>query len=169
MQSFTFLVAVLLALPGAASALEALQPEAKVAFLGIHFIDTSTEGAINGVRADETARLALLENAIRERMSAEGFDLIDIAPVSEELDRTLNPANCNGCEVRMAEELGADYSLVGEVQKVSNLIQSMNLAMRDVETGALVRMLAVDIRGNTDDAWLRGGRYILNNHFFAEE
>lgn len=169
MQSFTFLVAVLLALPGAASALEALQPGAKVAFLGIHFIDTSTEGALNGVRPDETSRLALLEDEVRDRFGAEGFELIDLAPVAEELGRTLNPANCNGCEVRMAEELGADYSLVGEVQKVSNLILSMNLALRDAETGDLLRMLAVDIRGNTDDAWLRGGRYILNNHFFAEE
>ncbi len=169
MQSFSFLAAALLALPQMALALDEIEPGAKVAFLGMHFIDTSTEGAINGVREDETARLALLEDSVRERMGAEGFELLDLAPVSEELDRTLNPANCNGCDLRMAERLGADYSLVGEVQKVSNLILSMNLALRDVETGDLVRMLAVDIRGNTDDAWLRGGRYILNNHFFAED
>ena len=169
MQSFSFLAAALLALPRMALALDDIEPGAKVAFLGMHFIDTSTEGAMNGVRDDETARLALLEAAVRERFEAEGFDLLDLAPVTEELDRTLNPANCNDCEVRMAEQLGADYSLVGEVQKVSNLILSMNLALRDTESGEFVRMLAVDIRGNTDDAWLRGGRYILNNHFFAED
>jgi hypothetical protein len=169
MQSFSFLAAALLALPQMALALDDIEPGAKVAFLGMHFIDTSTEGAMNGVRDDETARLALLEAAVRERFEAEGFDLLDLAPVTEELDRTLNPANCNDCEVRMAEQLGADYSLVGEVQKVSNLILSMNLALRDTESGEFVRMLAVDIRGNTDDAWLRGGRYILNNHFFAED
>jgi hypothetical protein len=164
-----FLAAALLAFPGAAPALEALQPGAKVAFLGIHFIDTSTEGAYNGVRADETARLALLEEEVRDRFVAEGFELVDLAPVAEELGRTLNPARCNGCEVRMAERLDADYSLVGEVQKVSNLILSMNLALREAETGDLVRMLAVDIRGNTDESWLRGGRYILDNHVFAED
>ena len=169
MQSFPFLVAVLLALPGGASAVETLRPGARVAFLGIHFIDTSAEGAYNGIRADETARLALLEDDVRARIEQEGFELVDIAPVAEELGRTLNPAKCNGCEVRMAEELGADYSLVGEVQKVSNLILSMNLALREADGGDLVRMLAVDIRGNTDEAWLRGGRYILDNHFFAED
>jgi hypothetical protein len=169
MQSFSFLTAALWALPGMALALDDIAPGAKVAFLGMHFIDTSTEGAMNGVREDETARLALLEAAVRERFEAEGFDLLDLAPVTEELERTLNPANCNDCEVRMAEQLGADYSLVGEVQKVSNLILSMNLALRETESGEFVRMLAVDIRGNTDDAWLRGGRYILNNHFFAED
>lgn len=169
MQSFSFLAATLLALPGAASALDALEPGAKVAFFGLHFIDTSTEGAINGVREDETARLALLEEEVRARFEAEGFDLVDTAPVAEELGRTLNPANCNDCEVRMAQELGAEYSLVGEVQKVSNLILSMNLALRDAESGDFLRMLAVDIRGNTDDSWLRGGRYILDNHVFREE
>ncbi len=166
---FPFLAAVLLALPGAALALEPLERGASVAFFGIKFLDTSAEGAYNGVREDEVARLALLEDAIRDRFVAEGFEMVDLAPVAEELDRTWSPADCNGCDVRMAARLGADYSLVGEVQKVSNLILSMNLALREVETDRLVRMLAVDIRSNTDDSWLRGGRYILEHHFFADE
>ncbi|HVG47589.1 MAG TPA: DUF3280 domain-containing protein [Rubellimicrobium sp.] len=169
MKSSSLLAAALLALPGAASALDALEPGAKVAFFGIHLIDTSAEGAFNGVREDETARVALLEEEVRKRFEAEGFNLVDTTPVAEELGRTLNPANCNDCEIRMAEELGADYSLVGEVQKVSNLILSMNLALREADSGDFVRMLAVDIRGNTDDSWLRGGRYILDNHVFRED
>lgn len=151
-----------------AQGLAPLEPGASVAFLGLHFIDTSTEGAINGARPDETARLALLEDEVRQRVLDEGFTLADLAPVAEELARTRNPADCNGCDVRMAAELGADYALVGEVQKVSNLILSMNLALTEVEGERLVRMLAVDIRGNTDESWLRGGRYILDNHVFRD-
>jgi hypothetical protein len=66
----------------------------------------------------------------------------------------------------MAERLGADYVLVGEVQKVSNLILSMNLVLRDVKSGEALRALAVDIRSNTDQSWLRGLNYIFKNHFF---
>ncbi|TNC46944.1 DUF2380 domain-containing protein [Rubellimicrobium rubrum] len=167
-RPLSILAALVLAAPGAAQDLEPLQPGASVAYFGLHFIDTSTEGAYNGIREDETERLALLEESVRQRFLEEGFELVDLGPVTEELARTKSPADCNGCDVRMAERLGADYSLVGEVQKVSNLILSMNLALREVETDRLVRMLAVDIRGNTDDSWLRGGRYILNNHFFRE-
>lgn len=145
-----------------------LAPEADVAFFGLHFIDTSTEGEINGVRADETARLALLDEAVAERFVAEGYTLADLAPVAETLEPTRNPAKCNGCAVRMAEELGADYALVGEVQKVSNLILSMNLVLRTVPEGEIVRALAVEIRSNTDESWLRGGDYILDNHIFRE-
>jgi hypothetical protein len=68
----------------------------------------------------------------------------------------------------MARRLGARYSVVAEVQKVSNLILSMNLYIRDAETGARLRGLAVEIRGNTDESWMRGIRYILRNAVFRE-
>ncbi|MGV8989576.1 MAG: DUF3280 domain-containing protein [Cypionkella sp.] len=145
-----------------------LLPGAKVAFLGLTFIDTSTEGAYNGPRADQTARIPLLENEVRARFVQEGFTLLSNDPIAAELSNTVNPADCYGCEVRMAAKLGADYVLVGEVQKVSNLILSMNLVMRDVRTGVMVRGLSVDIRSNTDETWLRGMRYILKNHFFKK-
>ncbi len=82
--------------------------------------------------------------------------LMDLSPISETLAKTVNPANCYGCEVRMAKQLGADFVLVGIVQKVSNLILSMNLVMRAVETGKVVRARVVDIRskhGPVLDPW----------------
>jgi hypothetical protein len=143
-----------------------LAPGAKVAFLGMTFIDLSTEGAYNGVRADETARLELMEDAARDRFVQEGFVILTNEPVAAELASTVNPADCNGCDLSMGERLGADYVLVGEVRKISNLILSVELVLRDVDSGEMLRGLAVDIRSNTDDSWLRGIRYILKNHFF---
>lgn len=151
-----------------AAALDALREGASVAFFGITFIDTSTEGEYFGARADEAQRTEMVEEIVAGRMAAEGFTLLDLSPVAEELERTANPAKCYGCDFRMAETLGADYVLVGEVQKVSNLILSMNLSMREVERRQVVRALAVDIRSNTDQSWLRGIRYILDRHFFAD-
>lgn len=137
-----------------------------VAFLGVTFLDTSTEGAYFGARDDEASRMTLLEQEVRARFEAEGFTLLDNTPVAQTLEATVNPANCYGCDLRMGETLGADYVLVGEVQKVSNLILSMNLVLRETATGRMVRGRSVDIRSNTDDSWLRGIRYILKNHFF---
>lgn len=145
---------------------EPLTPHARVAFLGLTFIDTSTEGAYNGARADETARLAMLESYVVDRFEREGFVVPSNAPIADELANTTNPAKCNGCAGPMAERLSADYVLVGEVQKVSNLILSMNLVLSDARTGKVLRALAVDIRSNTDDSWRRGMRYIMSNHIF---
>ncbi|WP_417728983.1 DUF3280 domain-containing protein [Roseovarius sp.] len=141
---------------------------ASVAFLGITFIDTSTEGAYNPVRADETARLVLVQDYVRSRFAESGFALLDLSPIAEDLATVSNPADCYGCETRLAARLDADYVLVGEVQKVSNLILSMNLVLRAVPSGVVVRARAVDIRSNTDDSWLRGMRYIFKTHIFAE-
>ncbi len=137
-----------------------------VAFLGLVFLDTSTEGAYNGVREDETARLMLLEELIAKRFTAENLVLLDTSPIAETLENTVNPANCYGCEIRMARELNADYVVVGVVQKVSNLIISMNLVMRDVETEAVIKARSVDVRSNTDESWQRGMNYILKTAFF---
>jgi hypothetical protein len=139
------------------------------AFFGVTFIDTSTEGEINGVREDETARVALLEDYIAQALEAEGLTLVDLAPVREELERTLNPSKCNGCDIRMARALGARYSIVSEVQKVSNLILAINIYVRDADDGGQVAGQAVDIRGNTDDSWQRGARYVLTRNIFADQ
>lgn len=161
---------LLLAAPPAAWAGfgDPLKGGASVAFLGLGFIDTSTEGAYNGVREDETLRRRMLEDAVRARFAEEGFELLPLDPVAAELAATKNPADCSGCEVRFGQALGADYVLVGEIQKVSNLILSMNLVMREVASGEMVRGLSVDIRGNTDDSWRRGMNYILKNHYFKQ-
>lgn len=141
----------------------------KVAFFGLTMLDDSLQGEVEGEDPAQAARLAMLEDIVRDRFLAEGYELLDITPVQTDLDRIVNPAKCYGCDTRMATDLGADFSLVGEVQKVSNLIIAMNLQLRDAATGDLVRGGVVDIRSNTDESWQRGMRYILKNRIFREE
>ncbi|MCR8548373.1 DUF3280 domain-containing protein [Salipiger sp. P9] len=159
----TRVVILSLALCGAA------QAEETVAFFGITLLDSSLQTAELGQDPAELARLAMLEEQVRARFTEEGYALADLTPVAKERDRIVNPAKCYGCDTRMAAKLGADYALVGEVQKVSNLILTMNLQMRSAATGQMVKGRVVDIRGNTDESWTRGMRYILNNTFFREE
>ena len=168
LQAFTLAAAL-----AAVTALPALAAQedptpGDVAFLGIQFVDTSSEGAYFGEPSAERARIGLLEEMVRERFVAEGYTLMDLAPIREDLDRIANPANCYGCDVRMAQKLGADYVLVGVVQKVSTLIVTMNLVLKDAGDGALLRGQSVDVRENIDESWLRGMRYILKNYIFRE-
>lgn len=143
--------------------------EGSVAFFGINLLDNSLQTSVAGEDSAEAARVSMLERMVEERFVAEGYELLDLATVREELDGVANPAKCYGCDIRMAAGLGADYSLVGEVQKVSNLILAMNLQLRDVETGQMVKGGVVDIRGNTDESWERGMRYMLKNRIFVGE
>lgn len=140
----------------------------RVAFFGMTLLDASLQTATEGHEAEDT-RLRMIEAMVRDRFEAEGYILLDLAPVQQDLDRVVNPAKCYGCDTRMASKLGADYALVGEVQKVSNLILTMNLQMRDASTGEMVKGRVIDLRGNTDDTWTRAMRSILNNTFFRRE
>jgi Protein of unknown function (DUF2380) len=53
------------------------------------------------------------------------------------------------------------------VQKVSALILSMNIYMRDAHTGHLVTAMSADFRGNTDESWSRTTSYLLRNRLLA--
>jgi hypothetical protein len=152
----------------AAAWAQTLPQGARIAYFGLHFTDTSTEGAMNGARADETARLAKSQAYVADQLTARGYVLVPLDPVREELDRTLNPGDCNGCAARMAQRLGADYVVTGLVQKTSNLILAINLFVTRAGSNDVVAQGVVDIRGNTDDSWQRGLRYILKNRIFFD-
>ena len=139
----------------------------KAVWYGLHFIDTSTEGAINGVRADETARVEMAEDFIAADLTRRGFTLTE--PPPEAVAAIRNPVHSNRRDTRIAAEMGARYAISGEVQKVSNLIIAVNLYVRDAETGENVRAGAVDIRGNNDDSFRRGYSYLLRNLIFREK
>ena len=55
------------------------------------------------------------------------------------------------------------------MQKVSNLILNVNLVVEEASTGRTLRAESVDIRGNTDESWSRGLRYLLNERMFRGE
>ena len=132
----------------------------KVAFFGITLLNTSMEA----ISEAEEARRAAAEAQIVAAMEGSGkFVFVDTAPVAQKADLFANLAQCNGCDAGFAKDLGADLAMTGEFQKTSNLILSFTLYLREAETGALVGGGSADIRGNTDDSWARGVRYILKN------
>ena len=47
------------------------------------------------------------------------------------------------------------------MQKVSNLILNENVYINETQTGGVYFGQSVDIRGNTDESWVRGIRYLL--------
>lgn len=134
-----------------------------VAVFDFELIDTSVEGEMMGENPDETRRTAALGEQLRQAISAaEGFALADIAPVAEEASRR-HLQNCGGCDVALAKQVDADWSVTGTVQKVSNLILNINVYIRDVEGGALTQSMSADIRGNTDESWQRGLDWLIRN------
>jgi hypothetical protein len=159
------LAPILLSLLAAAAPAAAAEPPRRAAFFGVHFVDTSDGGDL----ADEMARVAMVEGRLREALEGSGrYAFVDVAPVAKKAGLYENIAQCNGCDARLAEELGADVALTAEVQKTSNLILHMTVYLREAGTGTLVGGGSADIRGNTDETWMRAVDYILKNRVLKD-
>jgi hypothetical protein len=138
-----------------------------VAVFDFELIDTSLEGATNGPRADEQARLMQVSQRLRDEIAQSGkFRVVDIAPVAAEA-KAAHLQECGGCDGDFARRLGAELSITGTVQKVSNLILNMNIAVRKVKTGRVVAAASADMRGNTAESWTRALDWLVRNRLLA--
>jgi hypothetical protein len=167
MRLLVLLTAVLY---GALAASVAMGAEpARLAVFDFELIDTSLQGEIEGIDPADQARLRMIEAELRARLAeSDRFALVDTAPVADQIDAAGVLWSCNGCELGIAERLGADLALVGWVQKVSNLILNLNVVIRDTSTREQVFATSVDIRGNTDQGWRHGIRYLLENRLLKQ-
>jgi hypothetical protein len=138
-----------------------------VAVFNFELIDTSLEGAVRGARADEQERLARVSDQLRELVRDScRFSLVDLTPIAGEAQAS-NLQACGGCDLRLARRIGAELSITGTVQKVSNLILNMNIYVRDASTGATIAAMSADMRGNTDESWSRTLNWLARNRLLA--
>jgi hypothetical protein len=139
----------------------------RIAVFDFEMIDTSLQGEVDGARSDEHTRLLQIGDQLRRELAESGkYQLLDIAPVNAAAHGR-NLQACGGCDVQYAQQLGADLSMTGVVQKVSNLILNINIYLRNVHTGKLVTSMSADMRGNTDESWSRAMRYLIRNRILA--
>ncbi|HEV2677431.1 MAG TPA: DUF3280 domain-containing protein [Aliidongia sp.] len=161
-------LAVLLCLAAtiAPAGLARAEPPTPLAVFDIELINTSLAPST----PEELERIRALGRQLRDALAQSGrYRIVDLAPVQAALDKAPELRNCNGCELPLARQVGAHQAAVAWVQKVSNLILNINLKIEDATTGARVRAGSVDIRGNTDESWTRGLRFLLEDQILADK
>ena len=139
----------------------------KAAVFDIELIDTSLEAG-RGENADQTRRIDLASAELRRLLAeSDQVRIVDLAPRAAEIREKAPFNKCNGCEEDIARALGADLEVTSIVQKTSNLILSFAVTVKDLRTDKAIRAGQVDIRGNTDENWLRGVRWLVKNRLLA--
>jgi hypothetical protein len=139
-----------------------------VAIFEFELIDTSLEGASHGPAPAETARLKLISDLLRNLLSeSDRYKVLDLSPALAEIANAGFIHGCNGCDIKIARSLGAERSITGAVIKVSTLILSLNIVERDVATGRTVDLATAQIRGDTDESWSHGVRWLVRNRLLA--
>lgn len=152
-------VTVVLAAANAASAEEAKSAAVfDTVFVNASPLPTSPE---------ETARIEHMSEGLKQALEKSGqYRLVDLASIRKQIDGVKDIHDCNGCEIELAKQAGAQVAVVAWAQKVSNLILNLNVRIEDVATGETLRGGSVDIRGNTDQSWDRGLKYLLEERVF---
>ncbi len=137
-------------------------PRVRLAVLPFEINDTS--GEIGSPNRHEVL-LAHLTRFVGERISALGtFDVLDQARVDAAV-AAVNPGTylrgCNGCELDIAKRVGADRVMIGWLFKMSTLVLSLHVVVKDVPTGTIVYAKTFDFRGDNETAWKRAADYMV--------
>jgi hypothetical protein len=116
---------------------------------------------------EEATRVKAMDEQLKKALAESGqYQPVDLSPVAADLAALRDIHDCNGCEVELAKKAGAKVAVVAWAQKVSNLILNLNIRIADVETGQTVKGGSIDIRGNNDESWTRGVKYLLKEFVF---
>jgi hypothetical protein len=114
----------------------------------------------------QTQRLSMISDYLRHDLDQRAlFHVADNAPARQliaSLQSGQDVSACNGCELRVAKQLGVARVGVCWVQKISNLILNLNLRVEDAASGTALFQRSVDIRGNTDLSWQRGAKALVD-------
>ncbi|WP_119154350.1 DUF3280 domain-containing protein [Caldimonas tepidiphila] len=144
---------------------QALRAQRSLAVLDFDLIEEHPNPAGHAaLRRRLLAAHAQLQQELRER---ELYRVLDLAPAQELLGSLRGQQEhlhrCNGCAQQLGQRLGAELVMATWVQKVSELILNINLEIHEVTTERVVLTKSVDLRGNTDQSWQRGIRYLVRD------
>ncbi|WP_051180434.1 DUF3280 domain-containing protein [Caballeronia insecticola] len=124
--------------------------------------------AYNDAQTNRTQaeRLAMTSAALRDDVQQRGLFRVADNDQARDLIASLQGAQdlsaCNGCELRVAKQLGTSRVGVCWVQKISNLILNINLRVEDAASGKMLFQRSVDMRGNTDQSWRRAAKALVD-------
>jgi hypothetical protein len=156
-----------LAFAGLACAQASAAEPKSLALMDFELIDDMRALASEQARQEVDGRLVLITAELAKELERRGmYRVLDRAPAAQLIERlkaSYELRACNGCEIDIGKALGAERIALCWVQKVSNLILNINIEVRSVATGETVYAKSVDIRGNSDETWLRGARRLVDN------
>ena len=117
----------------------------------------------------ERARQKKVGDEFRRMLEASGrYKFVQVSDdIKKKMAISQHIGQCAGCELEYGRQLGVDAVAWVEVQKISNLILNLNVYVAGTKDPKLNFIHSVDIRGNTDESWVRSLDYLLKNFFLG--
>jgi hypothetical protein len=133
-------------------------------------LDLELSGDLGGpeFKAEHETRLRLESAKLRQELAASGlFRIVDDAPAQALIEKLKSQQlylhDCNGCDLQVGQQLGADEVLVAWVNRVSGLILTLTYEIHDVSSGQILDRKSYDFRGDNDSAWTHAILYMVRD------
>jgi Protein of unknown function (DUF2380) len=140
----------------------------KIAVFEVELNDVSGGSGIVAQDALDTEYLKKATEEARRLLAASGrYSIVDTGDGAEIPRRGIQ--NCNGCEAAMANKLGADQSMAGVVTRVSRIVYTLQIVIRDAKTGALVSNSFSGGRMGANYAWPHGVKWLMDNQVLSAQ
>lgn len=135
-----------------------------IAVLPFEIEDTSGEV---GPPDRHDAMLKGVTRAVSDKIEAKGLYRVvpadKVANAIAEVDPGTALRGCNGCEFDIAKIAGGDFVMIGWFYKVSTLVGTLHIIVKDVATGGTVYAHVFDFRGDNEEAWQRAADYMIRS------
>lgn len=152
------------------SASQALAAQ-KAAVFPFDFRDAEQAGEIvPQYKSEDLRRLKVVAEELKTLFANDPrFGAVDLTPFAADVEKASPFDKCDGCETEIAAKAGADLAVTGFVDKLSDALISLQVFVRDVKTGEMKKTMSAEVRGNTDELWLHGLRWLWRNRISPEE
>src|SRR5262249_15050570 len=111
----------------------------KIAVFNFELEDSSPSAALLDKSTTSAATMEKVSQAAREELRRSGhYDVIDASKVDAKPVEQKTLRNCDGCEAAIAQQLGAQQSLIGVVTKATQTDYYVVIKIRDARTGKIV-------------------------------
>ena len=168
--AFLLIPAILLTgLIAAATAETAAPARVKIAVFPFELEDFSAGAAY--VAPDEIDREQLrlaTEEARRLIVDSGRYQLVDVSAANEPAAKAGKLRDCDGCDAKIAADLGADRSMVGIVTRVTRTEYAVTYKIRDANSGKLLDVKQTDLRMGANVAWSRGARWLIERRLLEQ-
>ena len=118
--------------------------------------------------AADQARLPHLSDMLRQLLADSGQYQIVSTDTLKAKAQSEDLRSCGGCGEDYARQLGAQLAVTGQIQKVSDLILNINVYIKDVSTKAPEKAYSVDIRGDNEDSFNHGIKYLVKHNILGQ-
>jgi hypothetical protein len=155
---------LLCVLPGGLAVHAATAPTVKIAVFEFELEDVSAAGsATPGDTASKATRMQAVTEEARHVLAQSGrYRLVDISGADAAAVKDKSLRNCDGCEAKIALQLGAQRSLIGVVTRVAQTEYYVSLRITNTATGKVVNQESAFFTG-AEDAWASGAGMLIKH------